>query len=162
MVSPGDPARAARLAEAAACVSHYGEAVYAAKLWAAMEAAAFMSKDVNHLLDTGLSFIPSDSVIAQLVRNVRAWSRADNDWTITRRRIESQYQFFRSLGSCHVVPNHGIMIMTLIYAGHDFHEAMRIINTCGVSEPLLRIPWSFFFENREREGERVTTDCRDL
>ena len=41
MVAPGEPELAARLAEQAARVSHDGEAVHAAKLWAAMEAQAF-------------------------------------------------------------------------------------------------------------------------
>ena len=43
IVAPGNPALAARLAEQAARVSHDGAAVDAAKLWAAMEAEAFIS-----------------------------------------------------------------------------------------------------------------------
>ena len=43
IVAPGDPKLAARLAEQAARVSHDGAAVDAAKLWAAMEAEAFVS-----------------------------------------------------------------------------------------------------------------------
>lgn len=34
-------------------------------------------------------------------------------------------------GICHVIPNHGIMALALLYGGHSFHEAMHIINTCG-------------------------------
>lgn len=54
MVAPGNPDLAVRLAEAAGKVSHDGEAVHAAKLWAAMEAEAFLSKNVEHLIKTGL------------------------------------------------------------------------------------------------------------
>ncbi|KAF3060072.1 putative adp-ribosylation crystallin j1 protein [Daldinia childiae] len=91
MTAPGNPALAAQLAGAAGSVSHDGEAVYAAQLWAAMEAEAFASKDVNHLLNTGLSFVPSDSLIAALVRDVRAWCEDDDDWIYTRQRIEKKY-----------------------------------------------------------------------
>src|SRR6185503_13592015 len=58
MVAPRQPKLAARLAEQAAKVSHDGEAVHAAMLWVAMEAEAFASADVDHLLDTGLALIP--------------------------------------------------------------------------------------------------------
>ncbi|OTB17672.1 hypothetical protein K445DRAFT_56222 [Daldinia sp. EC12] len=131
MTAPGNPALAAQLAKAAASVSHDGEAVYAAQLWAAMEAEAFVSKDVNHLLDTGLSFVPSDSLIATLVQDVRSWCQDDDDWMYTRQRIEKKYGYDKFPGLCHVIPNHGIMIMSLIYGGDDFAEAMHIVNTSG-------------------------------
>lgn len=130
MVSPGKPALAAKLAESAARVSHDGEAVYAAKLWAAMEAEAFLSSDVGHLLVTGLSFIPGDSLVAKLIADIHGWVDEDGDWKKTRARIEETYGYHKYNGICHIIPNHGIMIMTLLYA-RDFHEAMHIINTCG-------------------------------
>ncbi|EOO00292.1 putative adp-ribosylation crystallin j1 protein [Phaeoacremonium minimum UCRPA7] len=131
MVAPGNPALAAKLAEQAGKVSHDGESVHAAKLWAAMEAEAFVSKDVEHLLETGLKFVPEDSAIARLISDVRAWTKEDGDWMTTRNRIEKTYGYDKFCGNCHVMPNHGIMIMALLYGGHDFHEAMHIINTCG-------------------------------
>lgn len=131
MVAPGNQALAAWLAETAARVSHDGEAVYAAKLWAVMEAEAFLSSDVNHLLNAGLSFIPTDSIIACMIADVRRWVQEDGDWRQTRQRIEDNYGYDKYPGICHVVPNHAIMIMALLYAGHDFHEAMHVINTCG-------------------------------
>ncbi|KAH8801351.1 ADP-ribosylation/Crystallin J1 [Xylogone sp. PMI_703] len=131
MVAPGNPSLAAKLAEAAGSVSHDGESVHAAKLWAAMEAEAFVSKDVNHLLDVGLSYVPADSQIAKLISDVRAWVREDQDWEKTRQRIENTYGYDKFCGVCHVVPNHGLMICALLYAAHDFHSAMHIINTSG-------------------------------
>ncbi|KAK8108368.1 hypothetical protein PG984_014169 [Apiospora sp. TS-2023a] len=80
MLSPGNPAQAARLAEKAARVSHDGEAVHAAKLWAAMGAEAFLSDDIDHLLETGLSFIPSACLIARLIGDVRQWVKEDGDF----------------------------------------------------------------------------------
>lgn len=131
MVAPGNPKLAAYLAQQAGSVSHDGESVRAAMLWAAMEAEAFVSKDVNHLLDTGLSFVPKDSAIAKLVAQVRQWHLTDQDWLTTRQRIEDAYGYDKYHGICHVMPNHGIMILALLYGGHDFTEAMSIINTCG-------------------------------
>lgn len=131
MVAPNNPMLAARLAKEAGSVSHDGESVYAAMLWAAMEAEAFASKDVNHLLDTGLSVIPRDSAIAGMIADVRSWHASDGDWLTTRQRVEDKYGYDKYCGVCHVMPNHGIMVLALLYGGHDFSEAMHIINTCG-------------------------------
>lgn len=132
MVSPGRPALAAQLAEAAGKVSHDGESVHAAILWAAMEAEAFVSTDVNHLLDTGLQYIPASSLIARVIADVRSWVEKDErDWLKTRQRIEDTYGYDKFLGNCHVVPNHCIMVMSLLYSGNDFSRAMEIVNTSG-------------------------------
>ncbi|KAI0595064.1 ADP-ribosylation/Crystallin J1 [Biscogniauxia sp. FL1348] len=131
LVAPGNPDLAASFAEKAGSVSHDGESVYAAKVWAAMEAEAFVSQDIDHLLDVGLGYIPRDSLIAALIADVRKWSKEDKDWQQTRQRIEDKYGYDKFRGFCHVVPNHGIMVMALLYAGHDFHEAMHIVNTSG-------------------------------
>ncbi|RDW93512.1 ADP-ribosylglycohydrolase family protein [Aspergillus mulundensis] len=131
LVSPGAPVQAAKMARAAGSVSHDGESVYAAQLWAAMEAEAFLSRDINYLLDIGLSVIPEDSLVARVVGEVREWCKVDGDWLKTRERIEAIYGYDKFHGVCHVIPNHAIMVMTVIYAGHDFDEAMHIVNTCG-------------------------------
>lgn len=131
MVAPGNPSLAARLAREAGSVSHDGESVHAAVVWAAMEAEAFKSKHIDHLLDTGLSFVPNDSAIARLIADVRSWHASDGDWMRTRERIEDKYGYDKYCGVCHVMPNHGVMILALLYGGHDFSEAMHIVNTCG-------------------------------
>jgi len=131
MAAPGNPSLAAKLSEAAARVSHDGVAVDAAVLWAVMEAEAFRSSDTDHLLDTGLSYIPSNSTLRPLISDVRSWVKQDGDWEKTRQRIEDNYGYDKYHGICHVIPNHGIMIMALLYAGNDFSEAMHIINTSG-------------------------------
>ncbi|CAH0056888.1 unnamed protein product [Clonostachys solani] len=131
LVSPGNPKLAAKFAKAAGSVSHDGESVFAAQLWAAMEAEAFYTKDVDRLLDIGLSLIPRDSLIARVIGHVRQWVKEDNDWLKTRQRIEDKYGYDKFHGICHVVPNHAVMIMAILYAAHDFDEAMHIINTCG-------------------------------
>ena len=93
LVSPGQPQLAALLAQKAGSVSHDGESVYAAMLWAAMEAEAFRSADIDHLLDVGLSVIPADCLIARLIADVRAWHKQNEDWLATRQLIEDQYGY---------------------------------------------------------------------
>jgi ADP-ribosylglycohydrolase len=131
LVAPGNPSVAAKFARAAGSVSHDGESVYAAQVWAAMESEAFVSQDINHLLDIGLSTIPKGSLVARVIGDVRRWVAEDGDWMETRQRIEDSYGYDKFHGICHVIPNHAIMIMAVLYASNDFDEAMHIINTCG-------------------------------
>ena len=131
MVAPNQPRLAARLAEQAGKVSHDGESVHAAMLWAAMEAEAFASSDVDHLIDTGLSVIPEQSLIARLIADIRAWRQQYPDWQDTRQKIEDKYGYDKYPGNCHVVPNHALMIMALLYAPDDFQRAQMIVNTSG-------------------------------
>jgi ADP-ribosylglycohydrolase len=131
MVAPRQPELAAKLAEQAGKVSHDGESVYAAMLWAAMEAEAFGSADIDHLIDTGLAQIPRDSLIAKLIADVRAWHRANPDWRDTRQKIQDNYGYDKYPGNCHVVPNHALMVMAVLYAPHDFQKAQMIVNTSG-------------------------------
>ncbi len=131
LVAPGDPQLAARLAEPAGKVSHDGEAVNGAKVVAAMVAAAFVEKDMEKLLDIGVGVIPSDSVIAQVHRDVRSWAQEDGDWHQTYDRIAEKYGYHIYGGVCHMVPNHAIMVMAWAYAPEDFRQSQAIINTAG-------------------------------
>lgn len=131
LVAPGQPKLAAQLAQKAGSVSHDGESVHAAMLWAAMEAEAFQSSDIDHLLDVGLSVIPADSLIAKLIADVRAWHKQNQDWRATRQLIEDNYGYDKYPGNCHVVPNHALMVMAVLYAPHDFQRAQMIVNTSG-------------------------------
>ena len=131
IVAAGNPALAARLAEQAAKVSHDGAAVDAAKLWAAMEAEAFMSRDVERLIEVGLAQVSPDARIARLVADVRDWRKRYPDWRETREAIEARYGYDKHPGHCHVIPNHALMIMALLYAPDDFALAQTIVCTSG-------------------------------
>ena len=131
MVSPGDPDQAAKFAEAAARVSHDGEAVYGAKVLAAMEAMAFVENDIQKLIEIGLSYIPKESVIAGMIADLRSWHASDKDWRATRELLAANYGYDKYGGNCHMVPNHGLIIHSLLHGDGDFSETLKIVNTCG-------------------------------
>ena len=131
IVAAGDPALAARLAGEAARVSHDGAAVDAAKLWAAMEAEAFVSRDVERLIDVGLAQIDHASPIARLIADIRRWRGQYRDWRDARCAIEAHYGYDKYPGNCHVVPNHALMVMAVLYAPEDFSLAQTIVCTSG-------------------------------
>lgn len=131
MASPGDPERAATLARRAGSVSHDGEAVHAATLLAALEAQAFVEPRLDHLLETGLSFIPRDSIIARMISDLRDWRVVEPDWRAARERFVGRYGYDRYGGNVHVVPNHGLIILSLLWGEDDFSRTLSIVNTCG-------------------------------
>jgi ADP-ribosylglycohydrolase len=131
MACPGDPELAADLARRAASVSHDGEAIHAARVVAAMEAQAFVDDDIDALLDGAVSLIPRDSVIFRAIDDIRGWHAAEPAWRRTRARIEERYGYDRYRGICHVVPNHALIVMALLYGDGDFARSLTIVNTSG-------------------------------
>ena len=131
MVAPGDPALAADLARRAASVSHDGEAIYGAQVIAAMEAQAFVESDLNKLLDTAVTLIPQDSVIYRMIADIRRWHAQEPDWRKAFERLAASYGYDKYGGNCHMVPNHGLIILSLLYGDDDFQKTLRVVNTCG-------------------------------
>lgn len=131
MIAPGDPELAADLARRAASVSHDGEAVYGAQVIAALEAQAFVERDLGRLLDTAVALIPADSVIARLISDLREWHAREPDWYAARRLLDARYGYARYGGNCHIVPNHGLIILALLYGAGDFQQSLMIVNTGG-------------------------------
>ena len=131
LVAPGNPRLAFDLAGKAASVSHDGEAVWAAQLLAVMESQAFIERDIDGLLELGLSFIPSGCLVARVARDIRTWRAEQRDWTETRARIEEVYGYQKFRGNCHIIPNHAIVLLSLLYSEDDFATALMIANTSG-------------------------------
>ncbi len=142
LVRPSDPEGAARLAAEAGRVSHDGEAVYAAQVVAALVSAAFdctttddgggdHGPTMDAILDTALGLIPSDSTIARLASDLRERRAKDDDWRAGLALLKERYGYDRYPGNCHVVPNHGVVLLSLIWAPNDFQRALMIANTAG-------------------------------
>lgn len=132
LIAPGDPALAVDLARRAASVSHDGEAIYGAQVIAALTAQAFVEPDLDKLLDTALAFIPPGSTTARLIADIRAWHAADPyNWHSARAKLAARYGYDKYGGNCHVIPNHGLVILSLLYSQGDFSLAQTIVNTCG-------------------------------
>lgn len=132
LISPGDPALATDLARRAASVSHDGEAIYGAQIIAALIAQAFIESDLDQLIDSAVSFIPKDSIIYRLIADIRDWYAANpQDWYAARTKLADQYGYDKYGGNCHIVPNHGLVMLSLLYSQGDFGRAQTIVNTCG-------------------------------
>ena len=131
MLFPGDPQRAVDFAARAASVSHDGEAIYGAQSLAAMQAQAFVETDRFRLLDAALHFTPATSGIHAMIRDLRAYHATEPDWRKAREFIVQEYGYKKYPGGCHIIPNHALIILGLLYGDDDFQKSLKIVNTCG-------------------------------
>ena len=131
MVNPGDPERAVTMAREAASVSHDGIAVEAACNLASIQAAAFFESKIDTLLDIGYSFIKNDE-LKRTINDLRnKCCKVGDDWRIVRIWLEENYSYDRFPGNCPMIPNHLILLASLILGGDDFQKALKIAVSSG-------------------------------
>jgi hypothetical protein len=65
------------------------------------------------------------------VHDIHEWHAKDEDWRVTRERIAGTYGYDKYGGNCHMVPNHALIILALLYGEDDFQKALMIANTSG-------------------------------
>ena len=131
MFAAGDPDLAVELARRAACVSHDGEAIYAAMVIAAIESLAFVESDIRRIIRLAAAYIPEKSAIHALIEDMFRLRDEEPDWLKAREYIEQNYGYALFPGSCHVIPNHALIIFSLLYGDGDFSKTLSIVVTSG-------------------------------
>ncbi len=92
LIAPALPRRAAEIGLNYTRVAIGGEPAQTTQFFTAMIALAYVESNINVLLDHGVAAIDPNSVVAQIVREVRAWHRENpNDWQATRARLSAKY-----------------------------------------------------------------------
>jgi ADP-ribosylglycohydrolase len=131
MICPGDPKLAATLAREAASVSHDGEAIHGAVVVAVIESLAFVERDIARLIESAIAHIPADSTIAKMNRYLLDLRSREPDWHAARAQFARIYNYENYPGGCHMVPNHGVIMLALLWGDGDFSRSLMIANTCG-------------------------------
>ena len=97
LAAPAMPQTAARIGLNYTHVSIDGEPAQTTQLFTAMVATAFVSDDIDSIIDAGLASIDPASSIAPIVRDVRLWHKEHpSDWRATRRLIRDKYTLYES------------------------------------------------------------------
>lgn len=130
LANPNQPERAARLARAAASVSHDGIAVECAVFLAVLEALSFAERDAERILEAGLTYV-QDAHLRSLVQQVRERCAAERDWRAVRDWIEREHGYARYPGNCPMVTNHLSVLMSFLMGGDDFQESICIAASAG-------------------------------
>ena len=144
LVNPGKPERAARMARAAASVTHDGDGLNGAAFVASCVSAAFCERDIRRVMETGLSFVEAGSTYEQAVRAVMDYydshEKEGEAWRDGFDFIREHYGYDRYPGVCHIIPNAAVMALAMLYGAGDFDRTLEICNSLSsfsLSSPVL-------------------------
>ncbi|SCP97249.1 ADP-ribosylglycohydrolase family protein [Anaerobium acetethylicum] len=130
MACPNNPDMAVDLVRKAASVSHGGLALDAACHLAALEAMAFEEKDIDVLLDRAQKYIKNEELI-RIIADVRRICSEEKDWRRVRDYLNPKYGYDVYPGCCHMVPNHAMVIASIILGGDDFQKSISIATSAA-------------------------------
>lgn len=130
MACPNNPELAVKLVRNAASVSHDGLAVEAACHLAALEAMAFEEKNIDVLLDRAAQYV-NDKELLDIIADVRYICRIEKDWRKVRAYLDPKYGYEVWPGCCHMVPNHAMVIASIILGEDDFQKSISIASSAA-------------------------------
>lgn len=130
MACPDDPGLAVELVRKAASVSHDGIALEAACHLAALEAMAFTERNIDVLLDRAGEYIHHQG-LKDMIADVRGACKKEGDWRKVRAYLEPKYGYDVYPGCCHMVPNHAMVIASILLGGDDFQRSISIASSAA-------------------------------
>lgn len=131
MVLPGNPERAARYASIAASVSHDLNGIYGAAFMAACISQAYLTSDVNEIINAGLDTIPKDCTYAKVTRAVMDFhKKSPDDFKTCLKYLQDEWGYDKYTGVCHIIPNAGVCVLSMLY-GKTFNRTVEIATMCG-------------------------------
>jgi hypothetical protein len=132
LVCPGDPQKAAELAEKMSSVSHDGEGIYGGQFIASCTAAAFQEQDMYQIIKQGLSVVPRNSEFHWVIeRVVTFYSSNPSDWRRCFHFIKENFGYSHYPGPVPIIPNAAVVVLALLYGDGDYGKTINIANMCG-------------------------------
>lgn len=130
MACPNNPDLAVDLVRKAASVSHDGLAVEAACHLAALQAMAFEEKDLDVLFDRAITYVQNEELIA-MIADVRQICKKESDWRAVRAYLDPKYGYGVCPGCCHMIPNHAMVVASILLGGDDFQKSISIATSAA-------------------------------
>jgi len=122
-VAPGWPEKAAEFAFRDAMVSHVKNGIYGEMFVAAMLAAAFVTNNVEDVINIGLSEIPGNCRLAEAVRDTVHWCKKLNNWEQVWTEIDKKYGHYHRV---HTINNAALVVMGLMFAQLDYETSIIV------------------------------------
>ena len=99
---------------------------------AACVSMAFVESNIYTIIDKALQFLPPDCEFIRMASDVKQFFRAHpEDWRKCFAFVKENYGYDRYPGSCHIIPNAAVVILSLLYGAGQFDETVNICNMCG-------------------------------
>ena len=161
-INPGDPKTAAQMAFRDAQLSHRRNGVYGACMSAAMNAMAMVSKNIDDVLDAGMSVLPHTSAIFKACQLARQLGVSDMEYELA---LDALYAHVDGMHWVHTVNNAALGVLALSRSKGDFTQAITLTvmggwdtdsigatvgSICGAMTGAEKIPsnWTDPIDNR--------------
>lgn len=128
-LAPGNPELAVKFAREDACIDHSGDGIEAEVFFAALESLAFVETDVRKLIDTALTYLSSDSILAEGIRTACSqWDQTHN-WETVR---DALFERYATEFKTNVRINVPFTALALLSGGGDFGKTICDAANCGM------------------------------
>jgi ADP-ribosylglycohydrolase len=127
--APGKPELAATLAYRDAALSHTKNGLYSAMLMAAMVSWAFVTGDLEEIIQVGLSEIPERSRLAEAVRDVLDAFHECDDWELAYEHLILKYGAYSPI---HAINNTAWVLLALLFGAGDLDKTLGTAVACGM------------------------------
>jgi len=127
-VSPGRPELGAELAYRDARLSHVKNGIYGEMFVAAALSEALVADDIEWVIRTALSVIPSNSRLAEAVRDILAWRASHGKWEGSWEEAMRKYGAYHPV---HTINNLAFVLIGLLYGGKDLGDTIAKSVMCG-------------------------------
>lgn len=128
-LAPGNPELAVKFAREDACIDHSGDGIEAEVFFAALESLAFVETDVRKLIDTALTYLSTDSILAEGIRTACSlWDQTHN-WETVR---DALFERYATEFKTNVRINVPFTALALLSGGGDFGKTICDAANCGM------------------------------
>ena len=139
LMSPGMVNTASEICDKVGHIMNYGDGWYGGVYVAAMYSLAFVSEDVNYIVNEALKAIPEASQFHKCMSDVIKWhSEFPDDWTQTWNLVEQNWSHdigcpdgvFRDFNIDAKI-NAAYILIGLLYGEGDYTKTLEISTRCG-------------------------------
>lgn len=139
LMSPGMINSSTEICDKIGHIMNYGDGWYGGVYVAAMYALAFVSDDINYVVEQALKVLPAQSKYAQCMEDVVRWHKENpNDWKITWQKVHDKWDndvgcpsgVFEDFNIDAKI-NGAWILVGLLYGEKDFGKTIDISTRCG-------------------------------
>lgn len=132
MVYPNNPERAAHISAVASSISHDGEGLEGARFVAALASLAFSFTTAKELIIQAKKVLDPESEYLRMVEALLGhYQENPDDWHRAYQFIFDHFGYDRYSGVVPIIPNGGVIVLSLLYGEGDFSQTISIGNMCG-------------------------------
>jgi hypothetical protein len=139
LMSPGMPNAASAISDKIGHIMNYGDGWYGGVYFGAMYSLAFVSNDVDYVVNEALKTIPANSNYHQCMADVIKWHKQyPADWHSTWFELQKKWSSDKSCPNGIFLPfnidatiNSAYVVMALLYGGGDFGKSLDIAARAG-------------------------------